>query len=72
LNYLPTGCPASIPEPAARKTAMEKARLRLWDRILIAQEQVAAINHEIDLCDMEINEARAMEELNIRAEVYNR
>jgi hypothetical protein len=51
---------------------LEDVRLNVWDRIIIAQEQIAAINHEIDLCDMEINEARAMEELNIRAEVYNR
>ena len=71
-KYLPTGCPISIPDPNARKHVLEDVRLNVWDRILIAQEQVAAINHEIDLCDMEINEARAMEELNIRAEVYNR
>jgi len=65
LNYLPTGCPASIPEPAARKTAMEKARLRLWDNILEALDRVAALEHEIDLCDQLINEAREMEALGI-------
>ena len=65
MNYLPTGCPASIPEPAARKTAMEKARLRLWDNILEALDRVAALEHEIDLCDQLINEAREMEALGI-------
>lgn len=60
LKHLPTGCPISIPDPAARKHALENARLDLWDRILVAQEQITAIGHEIDLCDMEINEAKAV------------
>jgi len=57
-KYLPAGCPISIPDPKARKHVLEDVRINVWDRILIALEQVAAINHEIDICDMEINEAR--------------
>jgi hypothetical protein len=44
---------------------MEKARLRLWDNILEALDRVAALEHEIDLCDQLINEAREMEALGI-------
>ena len=57
-KYLPAGCPISIPDPKARKHVLEDVRVNVWDRILTGLEQVAAINHEIDICDMEINEAR--------------
>jgi len=62
-KYLPTGCPISIPDPVARKRVFEDVRINLWDRILVAQEQVAAIGLEIDLCDIEINEAREISTL---------
>lgn len=71
MKYLPTGCPISIPDPAARKAAMEKARLRLYDNILVALDEIQTYEHEIDLCDILINEARTMEELGIRAAVCN-
>jgi hypothetical protein len=66
-KYLPTGCPISIPDPKARKHVLEDVRLNVWDPIIIAQEQLAAINHEIDLCDMEITEARELEALGVPA-----
>ena len=68
-KYLPTGCPISIPDPKVRKHVLEDVRLNVWDRIIIAQEQIAAINNEIDLCDMEINEAREMAALGIEKAV---
>jgi hypothetical protein len=55
-KYLPTGCPISIPDPAARKRSLEDVRINLRDRILTTQEQIALIGHEIDLCDQLINE----------------
>jgi len=72
LKYLPTGCPISIPDPVKRKASHERTRLDLYDRILIALDEIHTLEHEIDLCDILINEARTMEELNIRSAVCNR
>jgi hypothetical protein len=60
MNYLPTGCPISIPDPAARKAAMERARLRLYDNILAALDEIQTYEYEIDLCDQELNEVREL------------
>jgi hypothetical protein len=59
-SHLPTGCPASIPDPAKRKASLERVRLGLWDRILQAEDEIGTITHEIDLCDQALNEAREL------------
>ena len=65
-KYLPAGCPISIPDPVKRKASHERTRLDLYDRILIALDEIHTLEHEIDLCDMEINEARELEALGIK------
>ena len=51
-KYLPTGCPISIPDPVKRKASHERTRLDLYDRILIALDEIHTLEHEIDLCDI--------------------
>ena len=69
-KYLPTGCPISIPDPAKRRASHERTRLDLYDRILIALDEIHTLEHEIDLCDILINEARTMDALGIEVTVH--
>ena len=69
-KYLPTGCPISIPDPVKRKASHERTRLDLYDRILIALDEIHTLEHEIDLCDILINEARTMDALGIEVTVH--
>ena len=68
-KYLPTGCPISIPDPVKRKASHERTRLDLYDRILIALDEIHTLEHEIDLCDICINEARELAALGIEKAV---
>jgi hypothetical protein len=53
-----------IRDPERRKTRLEKTRLDLQVRILDVLEQIDLLNHEIEQCDIDLNEQREIAALS--------
>ena len=60
----PAACTADIRDPERRKTRLEKTRLDLQVRILEVLEQIDLLNHEIEQCDIDLNEQREIAALS--------